>query len=154
METWPFMQQGQKTANIHAARLEAACFKIQALLPFNENTFKKLKDEQIAWLDMLTTRLGKLQDIIGSKIFPLILDILGENDLSLTDRLNKLEKLHIIQNAHWWMELREIRNQITLDYPDSYDLLSTHLFPYAKALLTEWHTLQSKISNLLSQRAS
>jgi hypothetical protein len=132
-------------------RLEASCLKINALLPFNEESLKNLKDEQIAWLDMLTTRLGKLQDIIGAKIFPLILDTLGENDLSFTDRLNKLEKLHIIQNAHWWMELCEIRNQVTHDYPDSYDLLSTHfnhLFPYAKALLTEWASLQIKIQNL------
>lgn len=100
---------------------------------------------------MLTTRFGKLHDILGAKIFPLILDILCENDISMRDRLNKLEKIGIIDDASWWMELREIRNQLTHDYPDSYDLLATHfnrMMPYISRLMIAWQNIKNYAKSL------
>ena len=41
---------------------------------------------------MMTTRFGKLQDIIGSKIFPLILNLLEEDAVAFIDKLNKPNK--------------------------------------------------------------
>jgi len=141
------LKEYQIIANLHVQRLLAAIEKTHYFFPMKEELLNDLKDEEVAFLDMLTTRFGRLQDIIGAKIFPLILDLLGENDISFLDRLNKLEKLKIIQDSRWWMQLREIRNQITHDYPNNYAIISAHfnqLLPAAKRLLLEWESIQKE----------
>jgi hypothetical protein len=144
-----FLLDYTKITDIHANRLNIAILKTAKLFPINAVALNELNNEELAFLDMVTTRFGKLQDIIGSKIFPLILDLLGENDaLSFRDKLNRLEKLNIINDASWWMNLREIRNQITHDYPDNYELLSMNfnkLIPFAKKLLIIWEDLKKYI---------
>lgn len=147
-----FLLNYRKIADIHAARLNNAILKTAELFPLTANSLSMLTDEQLAFLDMITTRFGKLQDLIGVKIFPLILELLGENDvLSFRDKLNRLEKLHIIDNANWWMNLRETRNQITHNYPDDYDLIANDfnlLLPIAKELLIFWNKLKEYLLNL------
>lgn len=138
-------------AHIHHQRLSAAFERSKYFFPINAQTLRDLNDEQVAIFDMMTTRFGKLQDILGSKIFPLMLDILGENAPSYRDKLNVLEKLKIIENAKWWMELREIRNTLTHDYPDNYDTLATHfngMISYVEKLLLFWTNLQQTINRL------
>jgi hypothetical protein len=141
-----FLVNYQKTANLHAARLKSAIAKTAKLFPLSAKSLSALSDEKIALLDMMTTRFGKLQDLIGTKIFPLVLDILGENDvLNFRDKLHRLEKLQIIKDANWWMKLREIRNQLAHDYPDDYQLLAkdfNKLLPFAKQLLIFWNELK------------
>ena len=140
-----FLKEYQTIANTHASRLLFAVNKVELWLPVTEEFLKNLENEDVAILDMLTSRFGKLQDLIGSKIFPLILDILGENDLSFKDKLHKLEKLKIIKDAEWWMQVREVRNQLIHDYPDDYDMLAANLnqmLPSIKALLSEWESIQ------------
>lgn len=48
-------------------------------MPKSVEVLSQLSLEQVAFLDMMTMRFGKLQDVIGAKIFALILDILGED---------------------------------------------------------------------------
>jgi len=103
------------------------------------------------WGDMLTTRFGKLQDIIGSKIFPLILNLLEEDAVAFIDKLNKLEKLGYIEDANWWIELREIRNKIAHYYPDDHDLICSHISVAtikAAGLIEFWQKLKTKIVRL------
>jgi hypothetical protein len=100
---------------------------------------------------MMTTRFGKLQDIIGSKIFPIILNLLEEEAVAFIDKLNKLEKLGYIDDANWWIELREIRNKIAHDYPDDHDLICSHLSVVilkAAELIEFWQKLKTKIAKL------
>ena len=100
---------------------------------------------------MMTTRFGKLQDIIGSKIFPIILNLLEEEAVAFIDKLNKLEKLGYIDDANWWIELREIRNKIAHDYPDDHDLICSHLCVFilkAAELIEFWQKLKTKIARL------
>jgi len=62
----------------------------------------------------------KIQDKIGAKVFKNLLYELKEiSDYSIPmiDVLNILEKMNIIENADDWDRLREIRNNITHDYP-------------------------------------
>ena len=58
---------------------------------------------------------------MGEKLFPAVLDMLGEykSSLAFKDILNKLEKLEIIPSAQKWMDYREIRNTLTHEYPDN-----------------------------------
>lgn len=66
----------------------------------------------------------KIQDRIGTKVFKKVLYELREiNDYSIPmiDVLNTLEKLNIIEKADEWDRLREIRNNVTHDYPSDID---------------------------------
>lgn len=50
---------------------------------------------------MMTTRFDKLQNIIGLKIFPIIINLLEEDAVAFIDKLNKLEKLGYIEDTNW-----------------------------------------------------
>jgi hypothetical protein len=143
-----FLNDYVEIANMHAKRLEEALEEALKFFPATPSMFANFTKKDIAYLDMLSYRFGKIQDILGSKIFPLILERLGEDALSFIDKLNRLEKLNVIDDANWWLELREIRNQITHDYPNDYDLLSEHFnntIPKIKQLLQFWTNLQKYI---------
>lgn len=138
-----------KVADIHAARLKGALAQTVHWMPLTAESLSTLPLERVAFLDMLTMRFGKLQDIIGAKIFSLILDLLGEDAASLIDKLNKLERLGYIDKVNWWMDLREIRNQVMHDYPDDYDAIFGHLSQLilkADELLNFWEALKIKIA--------
>ena len=140
-----------KVADIHAARLKGALTHFENLMPLSVEKLSKLPLDQVAFLDMMTMRFGKLQDIIGAKIFSLVLDLLGEDAASFIDKLNKLERLGYIDNANWWMDLREIRNQVMHDYPDDYEAIISHLSMLtlkANELLLFWEQLKNKIALL------
>jgi len=63
---------------------------------------------------------SKLQDKIGAKLFRETLYELKEIDnqnLSMIDILNLLEKLEILESIRDWDALREIRNSLAHEYP-------------------------------------
>jgi len=67
---------------------------------------------------------SKLQDKIGAKLFRKVLYELKEIDnqnLSMIDILNLLEKLEIIEDSKEWDLLREIRNSLAHEYPFDID---------------------------------
>ena len=67
---------------------------------------------------------SKLQDKIGAKLFRKVLYDLKEIDnqnLSMIDILNLLEKLEIIEDSKEWDLLREIRNSLAHEYPFDID---------------------------------
>ena len=67
---------------------------------------------------------SKIQDKIGAKLFKKVLYELGEIDtysIPFIDVLNILEKLEILSSKEW-LKIREIRNELSHDYPsDIYD---------------------------------
>lgn len=141
-----------KVADMHATRLKEALSQAQSmqssLIP---SLLPKLSSTQVAFLDMLNLRFRKLQDLIGSKIFPITLDSLGEDALTFIDKLNKLERLGFLEkqyNTDWWMSLREIRNQLSHDYPDDYELIASHLsilLVKTTELLNFWESFKEQL---------
>lgn len=66
----------------------------------------------------------KIQDKIGTKLFKNVLYELKEIDdysIPMIDVLNTLEKLNIIEKTDEWDRLREIRNNVTHEYPSDID---------------------------------
>ena len=74
---------------------------------------------EIAVLDQFSTRFGKLQDAMGAKLFPAVLELTKEQGelKAFIDKLNRLEKIGAIQSADDWLLLREVRNTFSHDYP-------------------------------------
>lgn len=139
------LQKYIEICDIHQKRLEDAYVQIKHLYPFKESCFPLKSYSDLASLDMFSVRLSKLQDTLGNKVFPLLLRHLGENieGLSIIDMLNKLQKLLIVDDIHTWKILRDIRNLIAHEYPDSYELLSETLnqaikfYPYLILILNK-----------------
>lgn len=108
---------------LHTKRLDFALSRLNAVIPISETGWRQLDDETVANIDQLLFRFGKLQDAMGRRLFPSILDALAELDetASFIDKLNRLEKLAVLSSAQQWIELRELRNQATHEYPDAPD---------------------------------
>jgi hypothetical protein len=83
--------------------------------PFNFNT---LKAEKRAILDAYLKRFASLQDFLGAKVFPLLLEIAGIDAQKMSEVLSLIEKEDIIDSIEEWVELREVRNELEHDYPE------------------------------------
>jgi hypothetical protein len=137
--------------NIHAKRLGAGIEKIKPYLPINPSFLQAIQDDQVPVLDMISTRFSRLQDVVGAKIFPGILHLLEEDVTNYRDNLNRLEKLGILSDASWWLEIRHLRNNIIHDYPDDDEYLSenlNHMIKESESLLLFWDNLKEKIIKL------
>lgn len=104
---------------IHSERMSFAHKKIKKHFPLDKAKYLQLKPVELSFFDQLIFRFSKMQDSMGGRLFPAILENLGEeiSSMPFIDRLSKLEQLHIISSADDWMMLRETRNTITLEYP-------------------------------------
>lgn len=97
---------------------------LQAVLPLNAERLRGLNDEQVAIIDQFVGRFAKLQDAMGSKLLPLVLELTkeqGELEAYL-DKLNRLEKIGALPSVDEWLELREMRNAFAHDYPEDSEL--------------------------------
>ncbi len=122
-------QEILKIADIHASRMIFCLEKIGHLFPLTAEKVDTLTDEEILLLDSLTFRFGKLQDYIGSKAIDAFLEEQAENTTNLTmiDKLHKLEIFDIVVEKEMWKEIREIRNHVAHEYPDNPELTAEHL---------------------------
>ena len=111
------------TCELHHKRMVFAYQKMQSLLPLDKEGYDNLTSEQISFSDQLIYRFSKLQDIMGQKLFRLILKGLGEEieNLPFIDILNMMEKLQLIEDHKQWLMLRETRNLVTHEYPFNKD---------------------------------
>lgn len=109
-----------KVCDRHADRLSWALNQLQSHTPFDEKSLSRLNDTEIAILDQFSTRFGKLQDLMGAKLFPAVLELTKEpGELkAFIDKLNTLEKIGAIPSADDWLLMREVRNTFSHDYPD------------------------------------
>ena len=106
----------------HKERLNYAKSKIEKW----QLTQELLENPEIVeTIDSFIFRFSKMQDSMGEKLFPLILEILGEETRNkpFIDILNKLEKLEFIPSANEWKKLRNLRNSLTHTYPWEKEIL-------------------------------
>lgn len=129
------LNQALQLCMIHSERMSFAWEKIKMNFPLDREKYLRLQPEELSFFDQLIFRFSKMQDSMGGRLFPAMLENLGEeiNSLPFIDRLAKLEQLNIIPSANDWMLLRETRNMITHEYPfitdeviDGLNLLNNH----------------------------
>ena len=103
----------------HIERMSFAWGKVKKYFPLDVDIYNQLSPEELSFLDQLIFRFSKLQDTMGGKLFPAILENLGEEikGIAFIDRLSKLEEMHIIPETNDWLLLRETRNIVTHEYP-------------------------------------
>jgi hypothetical protein len=141
--------------DVHADRIRKAMSHVKHLVPIQPSIFKSLKDQDLGFLELLTSRFAKLQDTIGQKIFPELLEGMQEDiaGKSFLDLLNKLEKMNVIESVEFWLNLRSVRNSIAHEYPDNPELMAGNLNKVIQAaaeLLDYWALLRAFIQKKLS----
>ena len=124
----------------HAHRMLWAQNKFRDKLPLNADKLRGLDEAEIAALDQFIGRFAKLQDGMGTKLLPIVLELTkeqGELDAYL-DKLNRLEKIGALPSVEEWLELRQMRNAFAHDYPDNSELQAAvlnHAFSAATRLI-------------------
>ena len=110
---------------LHQAWLEAKDF--EAFLP--DALHPKLSEPQVRVCDQLVFRFGRLQDAMGTRLLPALLQLTQEwrETEAFIDKLNRAEKLGMIPAAEQWQKLRELRNQSAHEYPGQPELLIANL---------------------------
>ncbi len=113
----------------HLHHLDHALSAIRPHLPLNEISIAQLNDEQVQDWDQFILRFTKLQDTLGARFYPALLDYLQEPSSTQTmlDKLNRLEQLSLLEKASDWGVLRAIRNQFAHDYPQDEALKAAYL---------------------------
>jgi hypothetical protein len=115
------LEQVRKELDVHFARIDALLPELKSYLPLSEEDFSDT--EKIKTIDAFIYRFTKVQDRMGEKFFPLILQNLYEykSNMALIDVLNRLEKLELLDSADRWIEYRKLRNTLTHEYTDNED---------------------------------
>jgi hypothetical protein len=111
--------------SLHAEILAEALKEAGAWLPLNAETMERLTKEQLRILDQLAYRFTKLQDTMGQKVLPAILELAQEpiaSDATFAEKLNWLERMGALPSADEWKKLRVARNAIAHEYPDDREL--------------------------------
>jgi hypothetical protein len=143
-------QEIMKIADIHVARIQSAIHNIGHLFPINATKLKALTENELVWIDLLIHRFGKLQDLIGAKLINIFLEAQIEdiNGLTMLDKVNKLERLNIIENTQLWKNMREVRNHIAHEYPDHPEIMVRYInqiFELTPKLLEILHNIAAKM---------
>ncbi len=114
------LQDAWRECERNVYHLFHALTSLAPVLPMTGKIFESLTDAQVQSADQFILRFTKLQDAMGSRLFPAILQYLQEQyeERPMLDKLNRLEKLRYIQSAEVWQNIRNTRNKFAHDYPD------------------------------------
>jgi hypothetical protein len=131
----------------HADRLTWAMSQLNDKFPLSVDAINALNDTELAVLDQFSTRFAKLQDAMGAKLFPAVLELTKEQGSypAFLDKLNRLEKIGAIESADQWLILREMRNEFSHDYPDDPAIqvaILNKAYPLASELLEILNKIQ------------
>jgi hypothetical protein len=108
-----------KLCEIHFERMNYALQKVIRHFPLKTEVYQNLEYDDLSYLDQLIFRFSKLQDSMGTRLFPSILESLEEDveGKPFIDLLTKMEKLNLLDDHRKWLKLRETRNLVTHEYP-------------------------------------
>lgn len=146
---------------LHAEVIEMCLANLQPDLPLSPETLKRhrLNPGRMALWDQLAYRYMKLQDTLGQKVLPLVLEVAREPvppETPFMQKLVALERLGVISSSEQWDSLRETRNAVAHDYPEADEVLvaeMNRLVDSARRILGELHSVERWCAPLLSSPA-
>ena len=125
----------------HLQRLDSGTGKLAGVFPLTPETLASLADENVSLLDQFIYRFTKLQDAMGTRLFPALTSMITGSDdpRPFVDILNQLEKAGLISSVETWQTLRVLRNNLAHDYPDSKEQCVATL----NMLFLQWRELEA-----------
>lgn len=67
-------------------------------------------------VEAFAARYIRLQDTLGEKLFPRLLELVGQQGRTLIDTLNQVERFGLLQDAREWLAWRNLRNSLIHEY--------------------------------------
>lgn len=133
--------------HIHADKIKESLRALKSLFPLTQEKVLKLSHQEMLLTEMLIHRFAKLQDYIGRIMIDELLKLTKdyEDTLTMIDKLNKLERLGVIESVEIWEAMRSARNHIAHEYPDQPALAAKYLndvFHLAPKLLDTLETFK------------
>lgn len=108
---------------LHSSVLEEGLNDAKMWMPLLPAT--PVEKQMLRILDQIAYRFAKLQDSLGEKVMPLILELAQETipaNATFVEKLNCLERIGAIPSAEEWKKFRIVRNALAHDYPDEPEL--------------------------------
>jgi hypothetical protein len=118
-ELYERLQREFERCERHILRINEALSGLRVEIPISEADYVSFTPEQVRCVDQFIFRFSKLQDALGAKVFRYVLEYLDEDisALPMRDILNRMERYGIIPDVNEWSYIRELRNEISHDYP-------------------------------------
>ena len=69
------MQEIINICDIHIDRINISIKHIERFFPINAELVKKLDIKDLVWFELLVSRFGKLQDLLGKKLIDIFLKV-------------------------------------------------------------------------------
>jgi uncharacterized protein YutE (UPF0331/DUF86 family) len=112
------LNESLETSKLH---LKRAKFSYKQLQKINLDSELFNDEDKIQKVDSFIFRFLKLQDFMGQKLFKQLLKTTDDyqETMSMIDVLDKLEKMELVPSSDRWKDYREVRNQLTHEYPDN-----------------------------------
>jgi len=108
---------------LHVTVLDEGLAEARVWMPLSADT--SIGKEMLRVFDQIAYRFAKLQDSMGEKVLPLILELAQETvpaNATFTEKLNRLERIGAIPSADEWKRFRAVRNALAHEYPDDPEL--------------------------------
>jgi len=104
----------------HVRHLARAWHDVAQHIPFTAESYQTLSPLDVRALDQFVFRFSKLQDALGLRLYPALLQAGGDwrDEQTFLDRLHLLERLKILSSVEDWTQLRQLRNLLAHEYPD------------------------------------
>lgn len=109
--------------SLHAEVLEEGLVDARSRLPLSSGI--PIGKEMLRILDQIAYRFAKLQDSMGEKVMPLILELAQETvsaNATFAEKLNRLERIGAIPSAEEWKKFCIVRNALAHEYPEDPEL--------------------------------
>jgi len=141
----------QKEIDLHIKRVNAILPEIESLFPLKPKDFENTNI--LKSIDSFIYRFIKIQDKMGDKLFPAVLESLQEYkyNMPFIDILNKLEKLELLPSADEWIDFRNLRNTLTHEYPDNEDEI-IEAIKLAVVVYNKMITIYSEMINYVQRK--
>jgi len=126
---------------------------IKKLFPLTAEQLSNLSPESLEKLDAMTARFSRLQDLMGDRLFKSLTLLEAEPQRRFLDVLNLMEKRGIIASSQQWIELRNMRNEISHGYIENMAQLAemlTGIFERAPELIQSFQALKIYANQLLN----
>jgi hypothetical protein len=145
----PVLTSAVAVADRHSRILSGALNDLEPLLPVSASAVESEDPQLLRLLDQFQSRFTRLQDHLGSRLFPCVLEALGEDaGIPMIDRLSLLERYGFLHDAEVWQGLRSVRNHLSHDYPTNPEELSSEItlaFEAARTLLATWREFRIRM---------
>lgn len=142
--------------DVHVKRIESSLKQVKTIFPITVELLLNIDEQNLLNLEMLSSRFSKLQDLIGVKLFSLVLELAGDHaDVpTVIDKVNRLEKIGLDINYKTWAKIREIRNHLSHEYPDNPEITAANLNEfneYVSKLLQIYQNLKAFSLELINK---